>query len=38
MSERKLSPIIAAMNPERAKTMTIMLAQEKKLPTLPESN
>ncbi len=38
MSERKLSPIIAAMNPERAKTMTIMLAQEKKLPVLPDSN
>ena len=38
MSERKLSPIMAAMNPERARTITIMLAEEKKLPTLPESN
>lgn len=35
MSERKLSPIMASMNPERAKTMTIMLAEEKTLPTLP---
>lgn len=38
MSERKLAPVLAAMNPERAKTVTIMLAQEKKLPTLPGSN
>ncbi len=35
MSERKLSPIMAAMNPERAKTMTIMLAEQKQLPSLP---
>lgn len=35
MSERKLSPVMAAMNPERAKTMTIMLAEQKQLPTLP---
>lgn len=35
MSERKLSPILAAMNPERARTVTIMLAEEKQLPTLP---
>ncbi len=35
MSERKLSPIMAAMNPERAKTMTIMLAEQRQLPTLP---
>ena len=34
MTERKASPIIAKMNPERAKTVTIMLAEEKKLPTL----
>jgi flagellar motility protein MotE (MotC chaperone) len=35
MSERKLSPIIGVMDPERAKTITIMLAQQKKLPELP---
>lgn len=35
MSERKLSPVIAAMNPERARTITIMLAEQKKLPELP---
>lgn len=35
MSERKLSPVLAAMDPERAKTITIMLAQEKQLPQLP---
>ena len=35
MSERKLSPILAAMNPERARTITIMLAEQKKLPELP---
>ena len=37
MSERKLSPVLAAMDPERAKTVTIMLAEEKKLPELPPS-
>lgn len=35
MSERKLSPILAAMNPERARTITIMLAEQNKLPELP---
>ncbi len=34
MSERKLSPILAAMNPERARTITIMLAEQKQLPDL----
>lgn len=38
MSERKLSPIMAEMNPERAKTMTIMLAEQKQLPQLPPAN
>lgn len=38
MSERKMSPILAAMNAERARTVTIMLAQQKQLPTLPEGN
>lgn len=35
MSERKMSPILAAMNAERARTVTIMLAQQKQLPVLP---
>ena len=35
MSERKLSPVMAQMNPERAKTVTILLAEEKSLPELP---
>lgn len=38
MSERKLSPILAAMNAERARTMTIMLAEQKQLPQLPLAN
>lgn len=38
MSERRLSPILANMNPERARTITIMLAEEKQLPELPNSN
>ncbi|MCK5285234.1 MAG: MotE family protein [Alphaproteobacteria bacterium] len=38
MSERKLSPILAAMNPERARTITIMLAEQKQLPILPYAN
>jgi len=38
MSERRLSPILANMNPERARTITIMLAEEKQLPTLSGSN
>jgi flagellar motility protein MotE (MotC chaperone) len=36
MSERKLSPVLASMNPDRAKTLTVMLAEQKTLPTLPE--
>ena len=32
MSERKLSPVLASMNDERARTVTIMLAEQKKLP------
>lgn len=35
MSERKSAPILAAMSPERARTVTIMLAEERQLPTLP---
>jgi len=37
MSERKLSPVLAAMNPERARTVTIMLAEQKTLPELPKN-
>lgn len=36
MSERKSAPIIAAMNPERARSITIMLAERKRLPGLNE--
>ena len=35
MSERKASPILAEMVPERARTVTILLAQQKQLPVLP---
>ncbi len=38
MSERRLSPILASMNPERARTVTIMLAEEVTLPSLPMAN
>ncbi len=34
MSERKSSPVIAAMNPDRARTITILLSEQKKLPSL----
>ncbi len=34
MSERKVAPILAAMNAERARTVTIMLAEQNKLPEL----
>lgn len=35
MSERKLSPVLANMNPDRAREVTIRLAQQKKLPEAP---
>lgn len=35
MSERKLSPILAEMNPDRARAVTIILVEEKQLPDLP---
>lgn len=38
MSERKLSGILSQMDPERAQTVTIMLAEQKKLPDLPDTN
>ncbi len=34
MSERKIAPVMAAMNPERARSITIMLAEQKQLPSL----
>ena len=34
MSERKSAPILAAMNPERARTVTSLLIKENQLPTL----
>ncbi len=37
MSERKSAPIIAAMDAERARGLTTMLAEQKKLPELPDS-
>lgn len=36
MSERKLAPIMAAMDPDRARSVTIFLAEQKSLPTLPD--
>lgn len=35
MSERKTAPILAEMNPERARSITILLAQQKQLPSFP---
>ena len=35
MSERKLAPVLAEMNPDRARSVTIFLAEQKSLPTLP---
>jgi flagellar motility protein MotE (MotC chaperone) len=37
MSERKSAPIIASMDPERARTLTIMLLEQKSLPTMQDS-
>jgi flagellar motility protein MotE (MotC chaperone) len=36
MSERKTAPILAAMEPDRARTITLLMAQQRKLPDLPE--
>lgn len=38
MSERKLSPILASMDPERAREVTIRLARQKKLPDAPAAS
>lgn len=35
MKEAKTAPVLAAMDSERAKAVTVMLAQQKKLPELP---
>ncbi len=36
MSERKLAPVMASMDPDRARSVTVFLAEEKSLPTLPD--
>lgn len=36
MSERKSAPILAAMDADKARNVTIMLAEQNKLPSLPE--
>lgn len=36
MSERKSAPIIAAMNSDRARSVTIMMAEQKRLPSLAD--
>ncbi len=36
MSERKSAPILAAMDGDRARTVTLMMAQQRKLPDLPD--
>lgn len=35
MSERKSSPILAEMDPERARTVTVLMSQQQSLPQLP---
>ncbi len=36
MSERKTAPVLAAMDPEKARRVTILMAEQHKLPELPE--
>jgi flagellar motility protein MotE (MotC chaperone) len=38
MSERKSSPIIANMDPEKARLVTIKITEQQKLPNLPETD
>ncbi len=38
MSERKSSPIIAAMDPEKARLVTIKLTEQHKLPDMPDDS
>jgi flagellar motility protein MotE (MotC chaperone) len=35
MSERKTAPILAQMDPDRARNITVMMAQQKQLPSVP---
>jgi flagellar motility protein MotE (MotC chaperone) len=37
MSERKSAPVIASMEADRARTLTTLLAEQKKLPEIPET-
>ena len=37
MSERKSAPILAEMDAERARTVTILMAEQKKMPMLPQN-
>jgi flagellar motility protein MotE (MotC chaperone) len=37
MNERKLSPVLASMDPEKARLVTIQLAEQRKLPSLEEA-
>lgn len=37
MSERKLSPILAAMNPDRARAVTALLAAQNQLPSISQN-
>ncbi len=36
MSDRAASPVLAAMDPDKARQVTIKLAEQRKLPTLPD--
>lgn len=36
MNERKLSPVLASMDPEKARLVTIQLAEQRKLPSIAE--
>ena len=38
ISERKASPILAAMDPDKAREVTIKLAEQRRLPTLPDDS
>lgn len=38
MSERKSAPIIASMEPDRARALTMMLMEQKSLPTIQDDN
>jgi flagellar motility protein MotE (MotC chaperone) len=38
ISERKSSPILAAMDPEKAREVTIKLAEQRRLPKMPEDS